>query len=140
MDTLTIQLEQNKTALRPGDVVAGTVSWKLEEQVRQVELRLLWYTQGKGDEDAGLVETMTFAQPSLSDQRSFRFTLPNGPYSFSGSLISLTWTLELSTRPGDNCERKEITVSPTGREILLQGLTDEDVKLPFGLKVPTGSP
>ncbi|MHC4431313.1 MAG: hypothetical protein ACYTBS_05695 [Planctomycetota bacterium] len=138
MDTLTIQLEQNETAFRPGDVVAGTVSWKLEDQARDVELRLLWYTQGKGDEDAGLVETMTFAQPSLCDQRSFRFTLPNGPYSFSGSLISLTWALELSTRPGDNCDRKEITVGPTGREILLEALPDEDLKLPFGLKVPAG--
>ena len=139
MNTLTIQLEHNQTAFRPGDVVAGTAGWKLEDQAKQVELRLLWYTQGKGDEDAGLVETMTFEQPNLSDQRSFRFTLPNGPYSFSGSLISLTWALELSTHPGDNCERKEITVSPTGREILLEGLTDEDVKLPFGLKVPAGS-
>jgi hypothetical protein len=139
MDTLTIQLEQNETAFRPGDVVAGTVSWRLEDQVREVELCLLWYTQGKGDDDAGLVKTVTFEQPSPSDQRRFRFTLPNGPYSFSGSLISLTWALELSTRPGDSCERKEITVGPTGREILLEALPDEDVELPFGLKVPTGS-
>ena len=139
MHTLSIQLEQDKTVFRPGDVVAGTVRWQLEDQARQVELRLLWYTQGKGDEDAGLVETMTFAQPGLSDQRSFRFTLPSAPYSFSGSLISLTWALELSTRPGDNCERREITVSPTCREILLEALPDEDVKLPFGLEVPGGS-
>lgn len=139
MNTLTIQLEQNKTAFQPGDVVAGTAHWQLEGQARQVELRLLWYTQGKGDEDAGLVETMTFEQPSLSDQRSFRFTLPNGPYSFSGSLISLTWALELSIRTGNNCERKEITVSPTGREILLEAVPDDDVKLPFGVQIPGDS-
>ena len=56
MPNLSIQLESDKTAFRPGDRVAGTVSWQLEEQPKQVELRLLWYTQGKGDEDAGLVE------------------------------------------------------------------------------------
>ena len=139
MNTLTIQLEQNKTAFRPGDVVAGTVRWQLDNQAKQVELRLLWYTQGKGDEDAGLAETMTFEQPGLADQRSFRFTLPNGPYSFSGSLISLTWALELSARPGDACERKEITVAPSGREILLEALPEEEVKLPFGLQVPRSS-
>jgi len=139
MNTLTIQLEQNKTAFQPGDVVAGTAHWQLEGQARQVELRLLWYTQGKGDEDAGLVETMTFEQPGLSDRRSFRFTLPNGPYSFSGSLISLTWALELSVRAGDNCERKEITISPTGCEILLEAVPDDDVKLPFGVQIPRGS-
>lgn len=139
MSTLTIQLEQNKTAFRPGDVVAGTVSWQLEDQAKDVELRLLWYTQGKGDEDAGLVDSMSFTQPGLADRRSFRFTLPEAPYSFSGSLISLTWALELSVRPGGTCERREITMAPTGREILLEALPDKEVKLPFGLKVREGS-
>ncbi|UCE50589.1 MAG: hypothetical protein JSW47_10580 [Phycisphaerales bacterium] len=104
-----------------------------------MELRLLWYTQGKGDEDAGLAETMTFEPQGLADQRSFRFTLPDGPYSFCGSLISLTWALELSAWPGDVCERKEITVTPTGQEVLLEALPEEEVKLPFGLQVPKGS-
>ncbi len=139
MNTLTIVLEQNRTVFRPGDVVAGTARWQLEDQAKEAELRLLWYTQGKGDEDASLVDTMTFTQPSLSDQRSFRLTLPNGPYSFSGSLISLTWALELSTRPGHNCERTEITVSPTGHEILLEAVPDGEAKLPFGLRIPEGS-
>ena len=139
MHTLTIQLEQDKTAFRPGDVVAGTIRWQLNNQVKQVELRLLWYTQGKGDEDVGLIDTVSFDQPGLSDQRAFRFTLPNGPYSFSGSLISLTWALELSIRPGDTCERKEITVAPAGREILLEALPEEEVKLAFGLRIPKGS-
>jgi hypothetical protein len=139
MNTLNIQFEQNKTSFRPGDVVAGTAGWQLEDQPRKVELCLLWYTQGKGDEDAGLVETMTFPQPGLSDQRSFRFNLPNGPYSFSGSLISLTWALELSVQPSNSCERKEITVSPTGNEILLEAVPNEELKLPFGLKIPENS-
>ncbi len=134
MPSLTIQLESDKTAFRPGDRVAGTVSWQLEDQPKQVELRLLWYTQGKGDEDAGLVETTTFAQPSQADRRSFHFTLPAAPYSFSGSLISLTWALELSTQPDDQCERREITMTPTGQEILLEALPIEAAKLPFNPK------
>lgn len=139
MPNLSIQLESDKTAFRPGDTVAGTVSWQLEDQPKEVELRLLWYTQGKGDEDAGLVETMPFAQPSQADRRTFRFTLPEAPYSFSGSLISLTWALELSTRPGDQCERREITMTPTGQEILLEAVPQEAMKLPFNLKIPEGS-
>ena len=140
MPSLSIQLEPDKTAFRPGDSVAGTGSWQLDDQPKQVELRLLWYTQGKGDEDAGLVETMTFAQPSPADRRPFHFTLPTAPYSFSGSLISLTWALELSTQPGDQCERREITMAPTGQEILLEALPIEAVKLPFNLEMPEGSP
>ncbi len=34
MHTLSIQLEQDKTVFRPGDVVAGTVRWQLEDQAR----------------------------------------------------------------------------------------------------------
>jgi hypothetical protein len=139
MPSLTIQLESDKTAFRPGDRVAGTVSWKLEDRPKQVELRLLWYTQGKGDEDAGLIETMTFAQPSPTDRRSFHFTLPAAPYSFSGSLISLIWALELSTQPGDQCKRREITMTPTGHEILLEALPIEAATLPFNLKIPEGT-
>ena len=139
MPTLSIQLESDKSAFRPGEKVAGTVSWQLEDHPREVELRLLWYTQGKGDEDAGLAETMSFDQPSPSDQRSFHFALPEGPYSFSGSLISLTWALELGTRPGDQCERREITLTPTGQEILLEALPQAAGELPFGLKLPEGA-
>ena len=69
MPSLSIQLESDKTAFQPGDRVAGTASWQLEDQPKEVELRLLWYTQGKGDEDAGLAESMSFDQPSPADRR-----------------------------------------------------------------------
>jgi hypothetical protein len=45
--------------------------------------------------------------------------LPEGPYSFSGKLISLIWALELACSPGSETVRREITVSPTGHEIVL---------------------
>lgn len=138
MDTLKIELEQGRTVYQPGDIVAGTIRWQCEKAPKELTLRLLWFTQGKGDEDAGLAEETSFEQPGLSDQRQFRLTVPSGPYSFSGTLISLTWALELVAQPGDHCERQEIVVSPTGREVLLQAVPGQEVKLPFGLKVPEG--
>jgi hypothetical protein len=135
MQPLTIELEQNQSAYRPGDVVAGTAHWHLQDDPQKVECRLIWYTQGKGDQDAGLGEVLVFEQPGPVDHRVFRFTLPNGPYSFSGTLISLTWAVELTVSPGDLCERKEITVAPTGHEILLKALPEEKLNLPFGFKV-----
>ena len=44
---------------------------------------------------------------------------PEAPHSFSGALISLIWAVELLVEPGGLSERIEITVSPTGEEILL---------------------
>jgi hypothetical protein len=106
-------------AFRPGDDVEGTVRWRLDQPPRSIELRLFWYTEGKGDQDVGVVEALPFADPGQEDHRSFRFRLPAGPFSFSGKLISLLWAIEAVAEPGDSSGRLEITVSPTGREILL---------------------
>ncbi|MFC1760734.1 hypothetical protein ACFL6U_01480 [Planctomycetota bacterium] len=134
MAKLGIELEALKTNYRPGEVVAGSVSWQFDKPVKKLDLRLIWYTQGKGDEDTGLVESQIFEQPGHAEKRSFRFVLPNGPYSFSGTLISLTWALEVVA--DDFCERQTITVTPTGHEILLQALPDDKIDLPFGIKMP----
>ena len=87
---------------------------------QSVELRLFWYTQGKGDQDVGVVATVPFPEPASQDRRDFRIPLPLGPYSFSGKLISLMWALEVVAEPGSRAGRLEITVSPTRREIQLQ--------------------
>ena len=67
----------------------------------------------------GVVSTVTFGNPGLQDRRPFRITLPDGPFSFSGKLISLAWALELVIEPGSRATRTEITVSPTRMEILI---------------------
>ncbi|MBN1816074.1 MAG: hypothetical protein JW828_01860 [Sedimentisphaerales bacterium] len=119
MDTLEIHLEGGKTEYQPNETIAGTVKWQCTERPEKIELRLIWYTRGKGDEDIGMVDTICFDGPAIFDTRKFQFTLPTGPYSFSGKLISLLWAVELVAEPGENCTRIEITVSPSGKEIIL---------------------
>lgn len=124
MDWLAIEIQDGANAFLPGEAVEGTVSWQLDRPAQTAELRLLWYTQGKGDQDVGVVSTVPFSNPGLQDRRSFRVSLPDGPFSFSGKLISLAWALELVIEPGSRASRTEITVSPTRMEILLpQGPT-----------------
>ncbi len=117
--TLDIELDGGQTECRPGEEFTGTVRWLFDDRPDKVELRLFWYTRGKGDEDTGLAENLTFESPTPSETRAFRFTLPNGPYSFSGRLISLTWAVEAVAEPGDHVARVEFTLSPTGREVML---------------------
>ncbi len=119
MDWMAIEVHDGANAFLPGEVVEGTVSWQLDQPARAAELRLFWYTQGKGDQDVGVVSTVSFANPGLQDRRAFRVSLPGGPFSFSGKLISLAWALELVVEPGSRASRTEITVSPTRTEILL---------------------
>jgi hypothetical protein len=118
-DWLQLETRDGANAFLPGETVEGTASWQLDPPAETVELRLLWYTQGKGDQDVGVVATLAFPEPVAKDRRAFSLQLPEGPYSFSGQLISLLWALELVAEPGSRASRLEITVSPTRREILL---------------------
>jgi hypothetical protein len=132
MDKLSIALQGDTAAFAPGRSIQGTIHWSLDDNPRHLRLSLLWYTSGKGTRDAGVVETMQLDNPGASGSHAFSFTLPPGPYSFSGKLISLIWALELTASPGSETVRKEITVSPTGREILLTsvaGATEDSRQL-----------
>ncbi|MBZ5552419.1 MAG: hypothetical protein LAO21_06840 [Acidobacteriia bacterium] len=122
MNTLTIQPRDNKTRFLPGEEVAGTVSWYLDQSLKTFELRLFWYTKGRGTSDTGIVENIRFENPEPEGRREFRFVLPDGPYSFAGTLITLNWALELVAEPTREAARVDIVVSPSGREIVVQRL------------------
>jgi hypothetical protein len=119
MEQLTIEIQNGANAFLPGETVEGTVAWQLDRPAQTIELRLFWYTQGKGDQDVGVIFAVPFANPGLQGSRAFRISLPDGPFSFSGKLVSLAWALELVVEPGSRASRTEITVSPTRLEILL---------------------
>jgi hypothetical protein len=118
MSGLHIDITDHQQSFFPGQVLSGTVYWDNQVSAKDVTLRLLWYTEGRGTEDIGIVETMDFPAAQLTNRYSFEFSLPIGPYSFSGHLISLVWALELQV--DKEWLRKEFILSPTGSEILLE--------------------
>jgi hypothetical protein len=119
MDRLEIELNGGKHAFAPAEPVEGRIEWNLGANPKALELSLLWYTSGKGTRDVRVLDTKRIDNPGAWGSDEFQFTLPAGPYSFSGKLISLIWALELTCTPGNETVRQEIVVSPTGREILL---------------------
>lgn len=119
-----IEIEAGRRVFAPGDELAGTVHWRLGEAPVGVSLRLFWQTQGRGDSDVDVVEEESFEAPGTDDRRPFRFRLPEGPYTFSGQLISLVWGLELVAEPAGALAHVEILVSPTGGEVVLRKSTD----------------
>src|SRR5690349_739652 len=112
MTELKIDLAGDRTTFEPGEELNGTVSWRGEPAPRNLELRLFWFTRGKGIEDAGVVEHLTLEQPLAQETRSFHFRLPPAPYSCVGSLVSVTWALELIAYPEKSVVRKEIEIGP----------------------------
>lgn len=120
MNEMKIALREHRNDFRPGDEITGAAGWKINGPVKSAEVRLFWHTRGKGTEDVRVVEVVEFEAPQSEEARPFRFVAPAGPHSFSGALTSLLWAVELVVNPGNQSARAELTLSPTGREILLK--------------------
>ena len=110
-------LTSGRTGFRPGEILESQASWSLSAMPERVEARLLWYTQGKGSQDVAVVARFPFEAPQAADRREFRLTLPSGPYSFSGQLISLSWAIEVVAEPGETSGRAELVLAPHGEEV-----------------------
>jgi hypothetical protein len=129
MSQLRINFTDEKSAFEPGEELTGSASWQLERSARSVELRLFWFTRGRGIEDAAVVQTIRFENPLNEETRSFSFRLPAAPYSFVGQLISLIWALELIVEPSKEVARQEITVGPGRQEVRLGSIAPQPGKL-----------
>jgi len=104
---------------KPGETIEGKVSWQLDDDAEAIEIRLFWYTEGKGSQDVEVVNEKGIANPDRAGNRSFRFRVPRGPYSFSGKLITLAWAVELVVLPSGETERLDLLVGPQPVEVEL---------------------
>ncbi len=114
-----ITLELNKANFQPGEQIAGSVLWQMEKEPKKLEIRLFWYTKGKGTEDALITDAKEVIPVSVQGTQEFSFILPKYPYSFSGKLISLIWAIEFVAEPSAENARKEFVMAPQGIEINL---------------------
>ena len=104
------------TVFRPGETLSGVAKWSLDRDVKSIEVRLFWFTRGKGTQDVEIVDRITFDAPPRTDEHPFSFVLSEAPYSFNGTLISLTWAIEMVAK-GVDPARNEFILSPFEREI-----------------------
>lgn len=111
MSWLSITLDGERRAYRPGERVRGTVSWMVEGKPESVAVHLVWYTEGKGDQDVGIGASAEL-QPGTEGSAEFDLTVPRGPWSFAGKLISLLWAVELAVEPEIASTREAIVVGP----------------------------
>ena len=122
MSVLELHTHRGETWFVPGSTMSCEASWHLDSEVDSLELRLFWYTEGKGTQDVVIVARRAVDDPLPTGNRSFQFRLPAGPYSFSGSLITLSWALELVALPEQATERVSIVIAPTPVEVRLESL------------------
>lgn len=127
---IQLTLTDDRTAYRPGEEISGTVRWQFSEPPPRIDLNLCWSTRGKGSEDSADAATQEITNPGAQGERTFRFLAPAQPYSFSGKLISLVWSLEAITPSGNDDDEIELVIAPEGREIELPRL-DADPLAPL---------
>jgi hypothetical protein len=117
--TLTLTIDRTPAMFGPGERLAGTASWQRVENIRSAVVRLFWTTSGKGTTDTAVVTAQDLANPQTDDTHKFSFVLPAGPPGFSGSLITLSWGVELAIEPGELAIHREFGFGPEGKELRL---------------------
>jgi len=119
MNDVQLTVEGGKSEFYPGDTIRLSAYWSIEKQVDSVAINLFTYTKGKGDRDVSVYDSQELATPHNQENRNIQFTLPDGPYSIAGTLLSLNWSVELIVQPGHHVAAIEFTMSPNGRAVEL---------------------
>ncbi len=98
---VAITFDGLRTHYEPGDTLSG--QYVLEEiaprDVKAVELSVLWYTDGKGEEDLA-VHFFDRLDPAvtlvdLTQPRPFSTRLPQSPLSYAGVILKLRWCVRV---------------------------------------------
>ena len=101
-DKVTIELDRDPPDYHPDESLSG--SWTLasdyEREVRSAELSVLWYTEGKGDEDFGVhhFERLSADEAGWVESRRpqrFSLRLPRAPLSYDGVIVKVCWCVRV---------------------------------------------
>ena len=99
MDPLiSIRIRNPAKAFQPGEVIQCEYQIDAVEpdEILAVEASILWWTDGKGDQDLGVhyferrVSTDA-VDGDLRPLRRFQAVLPNSPFSYWGRLVQIRW-------------------------------------------------
>ncbi|MDB4766206.1 hypothetical protein OAG71_00815 [bacterium] len=126
---ITIELKSGiEPKFQPGDSIAGNVRWAdLPESTEDLEVRLIWFTIGKGDQDSQFVDVKKVNSPSSKGFVDFEFVAPHRPNSFAGKLIALEWAVEVIAFPQREAEQAKLTISPAKGDLVLKPVESENV-------------
>jgi hypothetical protein len=99
---IVVELDRPQAVYCPGETLS--FQWRVNrvpsEQVDRLEVSVLWFTEGKGDEDISvhsfweipaeqLRESLDAEPPSLATE------LPASPFSYEGRLLRIRWCIRL---------------------------------------------
>lgn len=99
---VSIVLDGHRRAYRPGEILSG--DYRLEglaaEEIEALELSVLWFTEGKGDEDLAVHLFKRFSADEgdvIDPAHPGRFStqLPASPLSYEGVIVKIRWCVRI---------------------------------------------
>jgi hypothetical protein len=97
-----IRFDGNGRVYHPGETLSG--EYRIEsvppEEIKAVEVSVLWYTEGKGDEDLAVHDFWRNSAdssdwPDLRRPSRFSTVLPVSPLSYRGVLVKIRWCVRV---------------------------------------------
>ena len=99
---VSVRLEGRRRNYQPGDYVCGEchVDAAQPEEVRAVELSVIWFTEGKGEEDEGLHHFQRHGadEGPFDPAATIHFRtapLPASPQSYEGRIVKIRWCVRV---------------------------------------------
>lgn len=97
-----LRLGEDGRVYQPGDTLAGQYRIMSidRDDIKSLELSVLWYTDGKGDEDLGVhhfVRLSTEDGDWIDPRRpgTFETVLPKSPLSYDGRILKVRWCVRV---------------------------------------------
>lgn len=100
--SVRILLDGNRRVYQPGDVLAG--EYQVESlrwiEPTAVEVSVLWYTEGQGEEDLAVhyferIDALAQAGVDFRRPRRFNTRLPYSPLSYQGIIVKIRWCVRV---------------------------------------------
>jgi hypothetical protein len=100
---VTVRLEGRRRQYQPGDTLCGefVIETLKPDEIKAVELSVIWHTEGKGEEDVGLHYFKRYSREEhpFDPRQAVRFaaeeTLPASPLSYDGLILKIRWCVRV---------------------------------------------
>ncbi len=99
---VTIRFDANGRTYRPGETLSGQYVFEsvTPGDVKAVEVSVLWYSEGKGEEDLAVHKFWRLNADDgdwIDVGRPGRFasTLPRSPLSYDGAIVKVRWCVRV---------------------------------------------
>ena len=99
---VSIQIDGRQQQFQPGEVLAAAfqIDAVQPHELSAIEISVLWFTEGTGDEDLAVhyferLSNESMPELDLSELRRFQTILPNSPLSYEGLSVKICWCIRV---------------------------------------------